>query len=103
MWANSGRVKERVYCGLDREHTFQRFIDEVLSVCERYQRSWGTEQTYRRRLGLPELPSDLYPYDGERKMKGCQERLRAAFAALSPNCMINPDEQMRIWNGEGEG
>lgn len=120
MWADTGRTTERVYCFLDKEHTFETVRDEVLTICERYEPSWGCQQQYRRGLGLPELSSELYPYHvGQQEIR---ERLRAAYAeveavnarnredervngptlANAGTALLMPERQMRIWRGEPE-
>jgi hypothetical protein len=80
MWVDTGRTTERSYCWYDKEHTFETLRDEVLTICERYEPSWGCQQEYRKRMSLPELPMELWPYGVERVPPS--ERLRAAYAEV---------------------
>jgi hypothetical protein len=117
MWVRDGRCEERVCCWYDKAHVFETFRDEVLTVCERYEPSWGCQQEHRRRLGLPELPHDLYPYSVDQSHR---VRLRAAYAeveaenarnraaqrtegvtiANAGTRVLGVERQMQIWNGE---
>jgi len=120
MWVYEGHQTERVYCWHDKEHTFETLRDEVLTVCERYEPSWGVQQEHRRRMGLPELPPALYPYGVWQQDNW--DRLRAAYAEVEAENARNraaqrtegvtianagtrrlpPEDQMRIWTGEEE-
>lgn len=95
-------VTEKVYCSYDKDSevptVFRHFIDEVLHVCDRYDKSWGVEQMYRRLCGLPELPEEFYPYLLARLRQGNQESLRHEYVKLTKGQLLRPERQMEIWN-----
>lgn len=120
MWVDTGRTTERVYCWHDKEHTFEMFRDEVLTVCERYEPSWGCQQEHRRRCGLPELPMDLWPYgvdqqmlrfrlgeayaevEAENQRRRESQRTEGVTLANAGTALLPIERQMRIWRGEPE-
>lgn len=67
-------------------------INQVLTVCSHYEPSWRIQNIYRNKLGLPELPTNYYPY-GER---GKEARLKL-IEALESDESLTLKAQMEIF------
>ena len=82
-------------CVYNAEVNLKNKINQVLTVCSEYDRSWNIENTYRNKLGLPSLPTNYDPYGllGEQ----AREKLKEAFEAH--NEPLSLKEQLEIFIG----